>query len=116
MDERIAYYAHVYEIPELVIRHSIEPESNYNPNAHNGAYWGLMQISLATARSMGYRGTARGLLNADTNLKYAVAYLANAYLVAGGDPQRARRLYTTGYYWEARRKGMLPQLRVAQSD
>ena len=59
-------------------------------------------------------GPARGLLDADTNLKYAVAYLANAYLVAGGDADRAIALYAGGYYYEARRKGLLEKLTVAQ--
>ena len=56
---------------------------------------------------MGYRGPVRGLLDTDTNLKYGVAYLSNAYLVAGGDEDRALVLYTSGYFYEARRKGLL---------
>ena len=38
---------------------------------------------------MGYTGPASGLLDANTNLAYAVPYLANAYKVAGGNPDRA---------------------------
>ena len=72
-----------------------------------------MQIRVETARSMGYQGPAKGLLDADTNLKYAAAYLANAYLVAGGNPDRAIALYAGGYYYEARRKGLLDKLRTA---
>jgi len=116
LDERIAYYAHAYEVPEALIRRSIKRESGYNPKARNGPYWGLMQIRLDTARGMGYRGTAQGLLDADTNLKYAVAYLANAYVVAGENPDRAIALYASGYYWEARRKGVLDRLRTAESE
>ena len=44
-----------------------------------------MQISHATARSMGYSGSPAGLLDADTNLKYAVKYLRGAYLEVLGD-------------------------------
>jgi len=116
LDERIAYYAQAYEVPEALIRRSIQRESGYNPKARNGPYWGLMQIRLDTARGMGYRGTAPGLLDADTNLKYAVAYLANAYVVAGANPDRAIRLYASGYYWEARRKGVLDKLKTADSE
>ncbi len=116
LDERIAHYAALYDVPETVIRRSIQRESGYNPKAHAGPYWGLMQIRYDTARGMGYRGPPRGLLDADTNLKYAVAYLANAYVVSGGDADRALRLYAGGYYYEARRKGMLDQLKVAQAD
>jgi soluble lytic murein transglycosylase-like protein len=65
---------------------------------------------------MGYRGPGRGLLDADTNLKYAVVYLSNAYVVAGGNPVRALALYASGYYYEARRKGLLNRLRTAQGS
>jgi len=116
LDERIAYYANAYQVPEALIRRSIKRESGYNPKARNGPYLGLMQIRLDTARGMGYRGTAQGLLDADTNLKYAVAYLANAYVVAGENPDRAIVLYASGYYWEARRKGVLDRLKTAESE
>jgi soluble lytic murein transglycosylase-like protein len=66
-----------------------------------------MQIKLATARGMGYRGNATGLLDADTNMTYAVRYLANAYKVAGGNSDRAVALYAGGYYYAAKRKGVL---------
>ena len=71
---------------------------------------------VADAQGVGYRGAPSGLLDADTNLKYAVAYLANAWLVAGGNPDRAIALYASGYYYEARRKGLLDRLRKAQGD
>src|SRR5262245_47858977 len=65
-----------------------------------------MQIKLATARGMGYTGTAAGLLNADTNMTYAVKYLAGAYRVAGGNANRAVHYYAAGYYYAAKAKGM----------
>ena len=116
LHERISYYARVYDVPESLIHRSIRRESGYNPAAHRGPYWGLMQIRYDTAQGVGYRGPPSGLLDADTNLKYAVAYLANAWLVAGGNPDRAIALYASGYYYEARRKGLLDRLRKAQGD
>lgn len=116
LNERISYYARVYDVPESLVHRSVLRESGYNPTARMGPYWGLMQLRLDTARGMGYRGPARGLLDADTNLKYAVAYLSNAYVVAGGNPDRALTLYASGYFYEARRKGLLDQLRTAQAD
>ncbi|MGO8832235.1 MAG: transglycosylase SLT domain-containing protein [Roseiarcus sp.] len=116
VSERVAYYARVYDVPESLIHRVVLRESGYNPAAHHGPFWGLMQLRLDTARGMGYRGPARGLLDADTNLKYAVAYLSNAWLVAGGDPQRALALYASGYFYEARRKGLLDRLRTAEPD
>ena len=113
LDERIAHYAALYDVPESLIRRSIKRESNYNPNARNGPYWGLMQIRYDTARGLGYRGSPHGLLDADTNLKYAARYLANAYIVAGRNEDRAMRLYAGGYYWEARRRGLLDRIQTA---
>jgi len=116
LSERISHYAGVYDVPESLIRRVIQRESTYDPNKHIGRYWGLMQIRLDTAQTMGYRGAARGLLDADTNLKYAVAYLSNAYMVAGGNPDRALALYVSGYYYEARRKGLVDKLKSAHDD
>jgi soluble lytic murein transglycosylase-like protein len=56
-----------------------------------------MQISHATAKGMGYSGSAAGLLDADTNLTYGVLYLAKAYRLAGGNPDRAVWLYKRGF-------------------
>jgi soluble lytic murein transglycosylase-like protein len=100
----------MYDIPESLIHRSVRRESNYNPGAHHGPYWGLMQIRHDTARSMGYHGSAQGLLDADTNLTYAVPYLANAYKLSGGSEARAIQLYAGGYYYEAKRRHMLGEL------
>ena len=54
--------------------------------------YGLMQIRLGTARGVGYSGEAKGLLDPDTNLTYAVKYLAGAYRAAGCDADRAVRV------------------------
>lgn len=104
---RIAHFARIYDIPESLIHRSVRRESNYNPAARHGPYWGLMQIRHDTAKGMGYSGPAHGLLDAETNLTYAVPYLANAYKLSGGSETRAIRLYAGGYYYEAKRRGML---------
>ena len=54
---------------------------------------------------MGYRGTAAGLLDADTNMTYAVKYLAGAYHAADGNANRAVHYYAAGYYYAAKSKG-----------
>jgi len=59
---------------------------------------------------MGYNGPASGLLDPHINLTYAVPYLANAYRVAGRNQDRAVALYTSGYYYDAKRKGLLSAL------
>ena len=105
----MAYYAKAYSVPLSLVRHVAKRESTFNPNARNGPYWGLMQILPATARSMGFKGKNEALLNPDTNLRYAVKYLAGAYLVAGGDEKRADWLYRKGYYYEAKKLGLLEE-------
>ena len=76
LDVLISRYAAANNVPESLVRRVIRRESRGNPRAvHNGNY-GLMQIRLGTARAMGYRGGARGLLRAETNMTYAVKYLA----------------------------------------
>jgi soluble lytic murein transglycosylase-like protein len=107
VERLIAKYAALYEVPIDLVRHVVNRESTFNPKAYNNGHWGLMQIKHATARGMGYEGSPKGLFDAETNLKYAVKYLRGAWLVAGGNAKRADLLYQTGYYFEAKRKGLL---------
>jgi soluble lytic murein transglycosylase-like protein len=107
LDGLISKYSATYNVPEALVRRVIVRESRYNPRARNGPYYGLMQISYATAQSMGYRGAASGLLDAETNLKYAVKYLSGAYVVGGSNADQAVRNYSRGYYYDAKRQGML---------
>ncbi|PRD43420.1 hypothetical protein C5748_12080 [Phyllobacterium phragmitis] len=109
VDALIAQYAAFYKVPEGLVRRVVARESRFNPSARNGPHWGLMQIRHDTARTMGYSGSARGLLDAETNLRYGVKYLAGAYLVAGGNETQAVRLYSRGYYYDAKRKGLLEE-------
>lgn len=109
VDALIAKYARHYELPEAFVRRVVKRESNFNPKAYNRGHWGLMQIKHQTARGMGYRGSAEGLFDAETNLIYSVKYLRGAYLVAGGDERQADRLYQSGYYYHAKRAGLLDE-------
>lgn len=109
VDTLIAKYAALYDVPEGLVRRVVKRESNFSPTAYNRGNWGLMQIKHATARGMGYDGPAKGLLDAETNLKFAVKYLRGAYLVARGDHNRADRLYQSGYYYDAKRMGLLDE-------
>jgi soluble lytic murein transglycosylase-like protein len=109
LDRLIAKYAALYEVPEGLVRRVVKRESNFRPEAYSKGNWGLMQIRHATARGMGYEGPASGLLDAETNLKYAVKYLRGAWLVAQGDQDRAVRFYSSGYYYDAKRMGLLEE-------
>ncbi len=105
----IRNYATVYGVPEDLVQRVVIRESRHVPSARNGPYYGLMQILPATARTMGYGGRPEGLLDAETNLKYGVKYLRGAWLVAGGDKDEAVGWYARGYYYEAKRKGLLEE-------
>ncbi|NUB44404.1 lytic transglycosylase domain-containing protein [Fertoebacter nigrum] len=107
MRRLINRYADVHDIPPSLLHRVIQRESGYNAGARNGPYYGLMQILPQTARTMGYRGTPQGLLDAETNLQYAGKYLRGAWLVSNGNQERAVMWYAKGYYYEAKRKGML---------
>lgn len=109
IDGLISKYAGHYNVPESLVRRVVQRESGYNPAARNGPYYGLMQIRHDTARSMGYTGSPNGLLDPDTNLKYAVKYLAGAYIVGGRNQDQAVRFYSRGYYYDAKRKGLLEE-------
>jgi soluble lytic murein transglycosylase-like protein len=103
----IRKYAGVHGIPESLLHRVIQRESDYNPGARNGPYYGLMQILPQTARTMGYQGPPEGLLDAETNLMYAGKYLRGAWMVSGGSEERAVMWYAKGYYYEAKRMGLL---------
>jgi soluble lytic murein transglycosylase-like protein len=109
LDALIARYAEHYEVPVGLVRRVVKRESTFDPRQRNGPYWGLMQIRHDTAQGMGYRGPASGLLDAETNLKYAVRYLRGAYLVANGNFDQAVGFYARGYYYDAKRRGLLDE-------
>ena len=115
LDAAIVRAAKRHGVPEHLVRRIVMRESRYNPRARNHSFWGLMQISFPTARSMGFKGTPEQLLNPVTNLTYAVPYLANAFVTAGKREDAAVRLYASGYYATARSRGLLGLLRTADS-
>ena len=94
----IARHAAANGLPVELVHRVVIRESRYNPRARNGSNLGLMQIKHATARGVGYTGSASGLLDAETNLTYAVRYLAGAYRAAGGNHGRAVAYYASGYH------------------
>ncbi len=90
-DEMIAKQARVHGVPEGLIHRVVMRESRYHPDAMNKRYYGLMQITYQTARSMGYKGEPKGLLDPLINLTFGVPYLANAFIVADKKDDRASR-------------------------
>jgi soluble lytic murein transglycosylase-like protein len=96
LEQRIAHHAARNGVPVPLARAVIQQESNFNPGASNRGNYGLMQIRLQTARGIGYRGDARGLMNVETNLTWGMRYLGAAHREAGGDTCRTIQRYQTG--------------------
>jgi soluble lytic murein transglycosylase-like protein len=103
-DALVATHAKSNNLPEALVHRMIVRESGYRPGLVSRGNIGLMQIKLGTARSLGYAGTAEGLRDPDTNLTWAVKYLAGAYRAANGDHKRAMHYYASGYYAVAKRQ------------
>jgi soluble lytic murein transglycosylase-like protein len=104
-DALVATHAQANGVPEALVHRVIVRESRYQPRlVGRGGTIGLMQIKLATARGLGYTGNAEGLRDPNTNLTYAVKYLAGAYRAANGDHNRAMHYYASGYYAAAKRQ------------
>jgi soluble lytic murein transglycosylase-like protein len=93
----VARHAAANGVPFALADAVVRIESRYNPRAANAGNYGLMQIRHQTARGMGYSGSASGLLDADTNARYAMKYLAQAYRLAGGDTCRTVMKYQSGH-------------------
>ncbi|MGX4802793.1 transglycosylase SLT domain-containing protein [Bradyrhizobium guangdongense] len=113
--EMVAMHARANGVPEALVHRVIMRESRYQPGliGHGGTI-GLMQIKLATARGLGYTGDAAGLRDPNTNLTYAVKYLAGAYHAANGDHERAVRYFAGGYYYVAKQQRQQQQRAMLQ--
>ena len=90
-------------------------ESRYRPHLVNRRYYGLMQMTPQTARWMGFRGWPRACSMLKPTCVSARPIWPNAWALAGGDQDRAVRLYASGYYYTAKSRNMLGLMRTAKS-
>jgi soluble lytic murein transglycosylase-like protein len=94
----ISKYAAEHGVPVALAKAVVRIESNYRPNARGRAgEIGLMQIKPATARMMGYSGSAKGLYDPETNIRYGMKYLAKAHQLGGGDTCGTILRYNAGH-------------------
>ncbi len=94
----ISKYAKSYGVPIDLAHAVVRVESNFNPKARGAAgEIGLMQIKPATARMMGYSGSAKGLYDPETNLKYGMKYLGAAHKLGGGKTCSTILKYNAGH-------------------
>ena len=64
--------------PEIALG-LIDVESTFKPTVSKDGNYGLMQIRLATAQSMGFKGSLKDLMLPQNNLEYGMRYLHYCY-------------------------------------
>lgn len=84
-------------VPLKLAQAVVTIESRGNTHASNHGALGLMQIKYGTARAVGFAGPAVALFVADTNLRYGMRVLAQAWRDAGGDLCGALMRYQSGH-------------------
>ncbi len=94
---RIEQHARENALPAGLANAVIRIESNYNPRVVHAGNYGLMQIKLATARAVGFGGSASELLDPDTNLRYGMKYLGSVYQQSQGDLCLTVMKYQSGH-------------------
>jgi hypothetical protein len=104
----IRKYAAIHGIPESLLHRVIQRESGYNAGARNGPYYGLMQILPQTAHH-GLSGPARGLAGCRDQPDLRRALPARRLAGLGRVEDKAVMWYAKGYYYEAKRKGLLKE-------
>lgn len=88
--------AQTHQVPIELAHGVIRVESGYNPKALSRGNYGLGQIRCGTAKSVGFTGNCRDLLNPDVNLDYSMIYLRQALDRSNGDWCGAATLYNRG--------------------
>lgn len=96
--EIVARYATAYGVPVSLAHAVIAIESNYRADARGSAgEVGLMQIKPATARMMGFSGSAKELFHPENNIKYGLKYLGKARELGGGTTCGTILRYNAGH-------------------
>ena len=94
----IQSYAKQYGVAVDLAHAIVKVESNFNASARGSAgEIGLMQIKPATARMMGYSGSAKGLYDPETNIKFGMMYLAKAQELSDGTTCGTILKYNAGH-------------------
>lgn len=103
IEELVEVHAEANDVPPALAQALVQVESSHNPKAtgRNGEI-GLLQIKPKTARAMGYKGSAEGLYDPETNLAWGMKYLGKAHDLSGGDVCGTLLRYNAGL--DAKRK------------
>jgi soluble lytic murein transglycosylase-like protein len=85
-------------LPPAIADAVMAVESGYDPHAvGSSGEIGLMQVLPSTARMLGFMGSLDGLAEPETNIRLGVAYLAEAWRLAGKDLCTAVMKYRAGH-------------------
>lgn len=94
----ISKHARAHGVPEALAHAVVRVESNFRASATGAAgEIGLMQLKLATARMVGYTGSAKALYDPETNIKYGMKYLAMAQSLGDGSTCGTILKYNAGH-------------------
>jgi len=86
------------QLPAELVRAVVQVESNWDTELTGLAgEIGLMQILPATARDLGFVDSDEALYDPNTNIRWGVRYLAEAYRLAGGDLCQTVLKYNAGH-------------------
>jgi soluble lytic murein transglycosylase-like protein len=112
----IVQHAQANGIPIDLARAVVKHESGFNPNVTGRAgEIGLMQIKLSTARGMGYKGSAKGLYDPATNIRWGMKYLGQARKLAGGSECGTLSRYNGGHGTKRMIKPYCSKVRLAKN-
>lgn len=94
--------AHTYHLPPKLLDSICFIESSYNVNAihkDDGAHssLGVCQVQLPTARTVGFKGTEKDLMDPSTNIMVAAAVLRYQLDRYNGNAQKAVIAYNYGH-------------------
>jgi soluble lytic murein transglycosylase-like protein len=111
----ITNHALANDIPIDLALAVVKHESRYDADATGQAgEIGLMQIKLATARGMGYRGSATKLYDPATNVRWGMKYLGKARQLAGGSECGTLSKYNGGHGTKRMIRSYCSKVRLAK--
>jgi len=97
IEEKIYIKSTLHNVPYELAHSVVKVESKFKPNSigHGGTY-GLGQIKCGTAKSIGFKGECKKLLDPDVNLEYTMIYLRKALDISKNNECHAATLYNRG--------------------
>jgi soluble lytic murein transglycosylase-like protein len=94
----VSHYAEDAGIPDTLVRAVVRVESDWDQSMTGFAgEIGLMQIKPESARDMGFVEQDEMLYDPDTNIRWGVRYLAEAWRLANGDLCQTVLKYQAGH-------------------